>query len=522
MKIFKYRAFAVLSLGLFAAATWSACTDLEPLSPGQTIEATSSGGELPLPDDPAGVLESVRQGLNDFTDQGQMYALMEHTSDELMGPTRGTDWSDFGVWRQLHAHTWDPFNQQIQNAFNNLARRYFNATQVIAASDDAALTAEAQFLRAFFMSYMVDFFGQVPFREATEGFGTNPRVMTRVEATNMVIADLEAAINGLPSYDGNAGVATREAAQALLARVLLNKAVYVADNPAGPYNFEAADMDRVISLADEVMSNGNLAIQEAGSYFEMFGPENTTESSENIFALVYEPNDGIGGGVQNRQHMTTHYNQEVSGWNGFTTIADFYNKWDQNDERFSADSPQPDQYGLRRGFLQGQQFKMENGEQVALTDRSGNPLEFTVDVDLFYSNERMGVRVMKYYPDFDNGLFEQNNDYPLMRVGELVLNKAEAQLRKGDEGAAVATLNTLLANRAGTTPVSSLNEQTLLDHRGFEMYWEGFRRMDQIRCSDFLTAWTEKDYESPSHVTIFPIPQNQVDANPNLNQNPGY
>jgi hypothetical protein len=39
-------------------------------------------------------------------------------TDELMGPTRGTDWDDFGTWRKLHLHTWDASHNQINDTWN--------------------------------------------------------------------------------------------------------------------------------------------------------------------------------------------------------------------------------------------------------------------------------------------------------------------------------------------------------------------------------------------------------------------
>ncbi|SVB92432.1 uncharacterized protein METZ01_LOCUS245286 [marine metagenome] len=54
------------------------------------------------------------------------------------------------------------------------------------------------------------------------------------------------------------------------------------------------------------------------------------------------------------------------------------------------------------------------------------------------------------------------------------------------------------------------------------MLWEGFRRQDLIRHGKFLEAWTHKDASDGDHRVLFPIPQSQLDANPNLVQNSGY
>lgn len=510
----------ILALGL------GACTDLEQEVFGEDINVPEPGSDpslLPIlqADEVQGVLTSTYNGLRDFTDQASMYALMEHTSDELIAPTRGTDWFDAGAWQQLHAHNWTATNPWILNAFNQLTGRYFGATQVLAANSTPLQKAEAQFLRGFYMGHMVDFFGQVPFREANEGIGRIPVVLTRAEAYNIVEADLTAAIEALPNFNpGSPGTISKQAAQALLARMLLNKAVYTSADPAGPYNFESADMSRVVALCDDIIESGFFELQAPGSYFQMFSPDNSELSTESIFALEFARGDGIGASAQNRYRMTLHYNQEVDGWNGFATIADFYNKWDQNDERFRA-APLDEDKGLNAGFLEGQQFKVENGERVALTDRAGQPLIFTPEVDLGFADEAAGVRVIKYYPDFSD-VGDPANDYVFLRFADVYLMKAEAEFRGGNNGAALTTINTLRASRSGATPLSSIDEQTILDERGFELYWEGIRRTDLVRFGQYLRPYSEKEYESDPRVLLFPMPQPQLVANPNLSQNPGY
>src|SRR5690625_6533763 len=65
-----------------------------------------------------------------------------------------------------------------------------------------------------------------------------------------------------------------------------------------------------------------------------------------------------------------------------------------------------DQGGVLAGFLVGQQYDSFDGSLEnpgePLQDRGGNPLFFTPDVDLFYANERMGIRVIKYLIYYDN------------------------------------------------------------------------------------------------------------------------
>ena len=150
---------------------------------------------LPLPPDAAAALRGVYNQITGLGSQDVTFALLEHPSDEMMGPTRGTDWSDFGVWRQLHTHDWDGSHTFVIGGWNQMNSGIFQATQAIAApTATARVAAEARFLRAYFMYLVVDLYGSVPFREATEGVLTIPKVFTRAEATDFIIADLTAAL----------------------------------------------------------------------------------------------------------------------------------------------------------------------------------------------------------------------------------------------------------------------------------------------------------------------------------------
>jgi len=61
----------------------------------------------------------------------------------------------------------------------------------------------------------------------------------------------------------------------------------------------------------------------------------------------------------------------------------------------------------------------------------------------------------------------------------------------------------------------------LYNERGREMFAEASRRTDAIRFGKWSQPWWEKQ-TSTAIRNIFPIPQNQINANPKLKQNPGY
>ena len=61
----------------------------------------------------------------------------------------------------------------------------------------------------------------------------------------------------------------------------------------------------------------------------------------------------------------------------------------------------------------------------------------------------------------------------------------------------------------------------MLAERGREMYVENDRRRALIRFGKFNDAWWEKA-ASDAKYKLFPIPQDQINANSKLTQNPGY
>jgi hypothetical protein len=307
-------------------------------------------------------------------------------------------------------------------------------------------------------------------------------------------------------------------------KVYLNRGVYA--NRATP-GFAAADMDQVIALADAIINNPKYALNT--NYFHNFSPDNLTRSREMIFGL--ENTVGVRGG-NNRYFWFCglHYNQRPSGWNGFCTLADFYDKFEAVDQRRGAAYPGVTNVtGLRVGFLEGQQF---NETGVALKDRKGNNLAFTRKVALQETGndlEVTGIRVMKYVPDFSQGVDgPAENEVVIFRLADVMLMKAEALLRKGSTAAALSVMNQVRVAR-GATNLSSATLTNLLEERGREMYWEGWRRNDLIRFGKFLdplpaAAGTSstRSTKSGNERLLFPIPNQQLAVNPNLKQNSGY
>lgn len=455
----------------------------------------------------AGTYNAMR---NPYMDQSRMWAAQQHTTDETIGPTRGGDWDDNGVWRVLHTHQWDPTHGFLTDTYRELGKIVFSATDVLRFDSTSQLAAEARFLRAMAMFSILDGWDQVPYRINTADPNEVPGVRKGMDALNYIISEVNAIRDRLP--DGPANKANKDAARVLLMKLYLNKGVIA--NRQSP-TFDNADMAQVITLADQVIPKYTLS----ANFFDNFAPDNNVKSKENIWTL-----ENVGGqssgNVRSRWFMVLHYNQNPSGWNGFTTLADLYDKFTPADKRLVSTYPGvTDKSGLRVGFLQGQQVD-QTGK--ILKDRRGNNLAFTKEVKLIETGNNLeitGIRVVKYPPDYNNG-DNADNDYVMFRLADVLLMKAEAQLRSGQAGAAVSSVN-LVRQRAGLSTLGSVTLDQLLDERGRELYWEGWRRQDLIRFGKFLQPWSEKPASDPKAL-LFPIPASSLAANPTLTQNPGY
>jgi hypothetical protein len=502
MKFLKILTLSLVFLGL------AACTDLE-----ETFHDSLTEEQARELIDPSAILQATYNGFRTpYMDQSRYWAAQQHTSDETMGPTRGPDWDDNGVWRVLHNHTWTPQHGFLESTFNELLQIVFNATDVLNFSPSQQEAAEALFLRAFAMFSVADAWGQVPFRQPGEVLLNPSQVLSATQALDQIISDVTDILNDLP--DGPAYKANKDAARVLLMKAYLNYGTF--GDRANP-KFDAADMDKVITLADEIIASGKYSIQD--NFYENFAPNNDQISSELIF--TGENIGGVSSGnVRFQWFCGLHYNQNPSGWNGFCTIADFYDKFDANDERLGMDYPGiTDVGGIRVGFLEGQQHDQTGAE---LDDRKGNKLVFTKEVDLIETGndlEIRGIRVVKYPIDYNSG-DNADNDWVFYRYSDVLLMKAEALLRTNQEPDARDIVNDLRAMR-GLGPLGTLTLDNLLDERGFELYWEGHRRTDLIRFGKFLNAWDDKPATGNERL-LFPIPSSALAVNPNLKQNPGY
>jgi len=480
-----------------------------------------------------------------FHDHPRIFSLQQVSTDEAVVPTRGGDWDDNGAWRVIHAHTWNPDHEHIREVFNLLNKLNFDATNVLAFNPTLAQSAEAKFLRAFSLYYLLDLYGQYPFRNPGDNLLNAPEVKSGAAAIDFIISELTAALPNIPAANPITR-ATPDAVRVLLMKCYLQKGTFV--NRAAP-SFAAADMQQVITLGNAIINSGKYSYTP--NYFDNFSVDNDTKSREGIF--TYLNTSGVptnNGNIASRWMMTSHYNMYTpnnpnAGWNGFSTLSDFYSSFNVNgpvtftpadtllDQRLGGRYYQgaTNISGLRPGFLVGQQF---NEAGVALKDRKNAPLAFTTQIaanmiETGANLEVTGIRVVKYPPDYSNYTGPAGNDLMIYRYPDVVLMVAEAKLRTGDAPGALVLVNQIRAAR-GAVPVATLplvnpnnvaDPNTLLAERGRELYWDMFRRTDLLRFGVFLKPWQYKTSADPRNL-VYPVPAQALAANPNLKQNTGY
>lgn len=138
--------------------------------------------------------------------------------------------------------------------------------------------------------------------------------------------------------------------------------------------------------------------------------------------------------------------------------------------------------------------------------------------------------------DAEQPATENNKQYinPLvLRVSEMYLNRAEAYIGKKQPALAAADIKSIRARALSTAaegitlPESDLNAMTeiVYQERIRELALEGHRLFDISRRKQDLirsipTTSTRQELKYPSDYFVLPIPQRELDANPNMKPNP--
>lgn len=482
----------VLATAVVVSMSLQSCTDLtEPV-----YDAIPADQFLKTDAQVAAALGPAYSGMRGLTDN--WFNPSEATTDELIVPTRGGDWYDNGDWLAYSRHTWTQQHGPINNAWGFMFGNISQVNQLIpVVSSNKAAVDELRAIRAFYYFMAIDTFGNVPIvTDATSAGSTNQRA----EVYAFIEKELTEAIPSLPA--GKAyGRMTQDAANMLLAKLYLNAGVYKG----------SPEWQKAYDTANKVINSKN-GYSLAPSTLANFTTQNQG-SSEAIFNIPYD--SFLAGGL-NFQMRTLHYaNQQTynlgnAPWNGFCTLADFYNSFDSKDARSAM-------------WIAGQQYSSSG---APLLDAKNQPLAFIADfpkdqmTDADPEFQVAGVRSQKYQIQRNNPNGDQDNDFVFFRLADAVLMRAEAAFNLGKTAEALTDVNTI-RTRSLIDPLKAITAADILAERGREFAWEGWRRNDMIRFGVFSTA---RKFMSKTDKTreLFPIPQQRIDANPLLKQNPGY
>ena len=453
-------------------------------------------------------LGGIDAGTSDFI--RMLFYADEFTTDEAV-----CAWNDPGV-PDLHNLSWTSSDVILEGLYARIMYQVTVANSFIqqasavkftgaAATDLAHYVAEARFIRAFDYWEMMDLFGNSPFITDKQTIGTTPTYITRANLYTYVVSELRSldSANSMVAPRQNAFARADQACVwALLARVYLNAQVYTG----------TADWTDAITYSSKVITNGGYSL--LSTYQNLFLADNgTSANTEQLLSIAYD-----GNSSQNYGGTTFIINAEIGGsmspaaygvpgggWGGNRVTSNIVNLYPASDGRsLFYTSGQSESIASIGTFTDGYpNVKFQNVTSTGATPAGASVYATTC--------------------------------FPLFRLAEQYLIYAEATLQGGSGGSTTLALqyfNALRQRAYGNTSgnVTSIALQDILDERGRELMWECFRRTDLIRYGQFTTQsylWPWKGGVASgtgvdSHYNIFPLSSTDVNANPNLTQNPGY
>jgi len=446
-----------------------------------------------------------------------LYGTEVVTTDEAIIPvhTNGAWLDNNGVWRNLHKHKFTPYQASISASWEICFNTVANCNQIIYQVENSpaqfdgkeGMIAELRTLRAWALYKALDLFGNIPVNLDFEDTSL-PEQITRTEAFNIIETELLESyplLQEKPSADYY-GRCIRPVAFAILAKMYLN-----AEKWIGTPRYSDA-----IAMCDNIINSGNYILE--GSYADNFIIENEG-SREVIWAMPY---DRVIGDFGFQMHMyTLHWallaKYDLQGtwcWNGICMTEAMYDSFDENDIR-------------REGWEVGPQFYF-NGDPI--WGYEGGQLTFTKTItNLDQSPEGEGVRCFKWeMPQGLSGWETMDNDFAFFRYADILLMKAEAIMRYNEntissDGTVLNLINQVRERAFGNDNhnYTSITLDELLAERGRELAFEEVRRQDLIRFGKWGDEWKFKPASEP-YKELFPIPNNVLNANTNLQQNPGY
>lgn len=463
---------------------------------------------------------------NFFTTMRALWNVQEITTDEAI-----CAWGDVGI-SDLNTQTWSPSNPFLTALYQRLGLSITYANDFIkftSGSTDPTVVrynAEARFLRALAYYWHMDLFGNPPFTTDADGVGKFfPKQIQRAQLFNYITAELRAIEDKLGEPRSSYPQADKGAAWMLLARTYLNAKVYTG----------TAKWDSCKIYCDKVINSGKYSL--ATNYRQNFSADNDgVKNPEMIFAwsqdgtntqgyvgttfLIESSSDAVYIRAEDFHGLTSNTN-----WNGNRARKDFMNVLVDTIATYGnvpvpASDPLFSKAKDKRVFL-----KMKKSLNIPSASSNG---DYGVGVYKFTAKNADGTQAANYNPAY------ASTDYPIFRLADAYLMRAEALYNLNNVAAAVTDVNLIrtraYGNTSGNITAAQLTPQFLLDERGREFYYEGQRRTDLIRFGQFTNGtykwqWKGGTYagtQTSENLNLFPIPGDEVSANLNIKQNKGY
>ncbi|SHF90772.1 SusD family protein [Mariniphaga anaerophila] len=372
---------------------------------------------------------------------------------------------------------------------------------------------QAEFLRGLCYFNLVKDFGGVPLHiTATKSLADVNKTRNTVdEVYAQIILDLKSAYVRLSPFDAakhSKGYATSGAAKALLAKVYLQK----------------SDWANASITAKEVIDMGVYDLYK--DYSQIWDPA-YKNGSEQIFSVQH--NNGGDNTTNYGEHMT------------FFLCPKGYSLPDGTGIMFTLDDGNAGSWQVDDNYFQ----KTPNTYRKwwSVRDRmprylitGANPISWIED-----TVELQRINIVKYYhPDYATGYLQTGVNFTVLRYSDVYLTYAEAlnELNNGPTAEAFAAINKVRqrARAVGTIfeqpesvypDLAGLDQQSfrnaVLDERAAEFIGEGERRNDLNRHNLFISTAESQGVTGikPGYV-LYPIPQNEINLNPLLEQNPDY
>lgn len=478
--------------------------------------------------------------------------------DEAVSVSMGSDFYDGGVYRELHVHNWNPDNNIFPTMWNSAMSGITTSNQVLAllGDDESENAAPIRAMRAYYYFLLMDNFGAAPIITALSD--EQPDRSPRVEVCRFVESELLTIVDRLPTTVDNStyGKATRYMAEALLAKLYLNWAVYTASDVASYVpSAQNEKLQGVVEMCDNIILSGQYNLSSHG-FMEKFRPDNGSSIKDFIFVIPYDRDRQQGMTYarfwRHRSARTQFGDLPQAPAGTFRALPSYLDKFNlDGDERNNQYIGGP-QYYWSNYAPTSTPFTINTSNRGIDQDYTGSDADVTFDWQLDITRDivlrsdgaatlnvgndqkgrSMGYRSIKFYMDVNstaaNG-HNQSNDVPIFRYADVLLMKAEAILRGATATNGETPLTLMNQVRSYVKAPALMVQPTLddlLDERAREFASEPWRRNDLIRFGKFEDNWGFRSLYAAGFNErfrrIFPIPTTVLNVNTNWTQNTGY